>query len=375
MLRTNLVLLSIGAAALVASSLAACGDSGDTGTGGGSSSSGGLQPPPRPSGASAGDGMGKLFGTKKIYLGTKTRAGAESAEAWKDYGYDLDGQATAADFSNHCKPAGGAAPSNVFPDGNDGIDNAFGKVLLPVIKTAAATSTPDLEGSINDSIAGGSFNIMMDLADLGAGTDYDPIDAYLYAGKNGVGDAWEAAPELLAMPGAADMKAALHSSQVHFTNSYVNQNTWVSGDKGTVSLAIGIAGFSLNLNIRSAVITMKMDGAHGSATEGVIAGVLDTEELIEQLRDVLGAVDPSFCSGAAVDGILNQIRQASDIMKDGSQSAAATCDGISIGLGFDASNVTISKIGDPAEPGMLPCEGTGGGGTGGGGTGGGAGGN
>ncbi|HTJ82202.1 MAG TPA: hypothetical protein VL400_10790 [Polyangiaceae bacterium] len=350
--------------------MSACGDSGTGSGGGGGGTTAGLQPPPRPSGASAGDGTGKLYGTTHLYIGTKTRAGAESADAWKDYGYDLDGQSTSSDFSNHCKPAGGAAPNNVFPDGNNGIDNAFGKVLLPVIKTAAQTSTPDLEGSLNDSIASGSFNIMLDLANLGDGTDYDPIDAYLYAGKNGVGSAWEAAPEFLKDPTNADMTAALHSSQVHFTSSYTNANTWVSGDKGTVGLKLGIAGFSLDLNIRSAVITMELAADHSGATNGVIAGVLDTEELIAQLRDVLGAVDPSFCEGAAVEGILNQIRQASDIMKDGSQDPSATCDGISIGLGFDASPVTISKIGDPAVPGELPCQGTGGGGTGGGGTGG-----
>jgi len=372
MLRQNLLLLSIGAASVLALTAAACGDSGTdtTGSGGGSSSGGGLQPPKRPTDAVAGDGTGKLYGTTHLYIGTKTRSGELSADAWKDYGYDLDGQSTASDFKNHCKPAGGAAPNNVFPDGNNGIDNAFGKVLLPVIKTAAMTSSPDLEGSLNDSITGGSFNIMIDLATLGDGTDYDPIDGYLYAGKNGVGSAWEAAPEFLSDPNNADMTAALHSSQVHFASSYTNANTWVSGDKGTVGLSLGIAGFSLDLNIRSAVLSMELSGDHSTGTNGVIAGVLDTEELIDQLRTVLGAVDTSFCEGAAVEGILNQIRQASDIMKDGSQDPNATCDGISIGLGFDAGIVTITKVGDPAEPGTPPCEGTGGGGGAGGGAGG-----
>ena len=364
MLRQNLVLLSIGAASLLALTAVACGDSGtDTGSGGGSSS-GGLQPPPRPTGATKGDGAGKLYGTTHLYIGTKTRSGELAPDAWKDYGYDLDGQATASDFSKHCKPAGGAAPNNVFPDGNNGIDNAFGKVLLPVIKTAAMTSSPDLEGSLNDSITAGTFNIMIDLANLGDGTDYDPIDGYLYAGKNGVGNVWEAAPEFLSKPNDPDMTTALHSSQVHFASSYTNANTWVSGDKGTVGLSLGIAGFALDLNIRSAVLSMELSADHSTGTNGVIAGVLDTEELIAQLRTVLGAVDTSFCEGAAVEGILNQIRQASDIMKDGSQDPNATCDGISIGLGFDAGIVTISKVGDVAMPAPNPCDGTGGGGGG-----------
>ena len=31
-----------------------------------------------------------------------------------------------------CKPAEGAHASSVYPDGDDGIDNNFGKVLVPI---------------------------------------------------------------------------------------------------------------------------------------------------------------------------------------------------------------------------------------------------
>lgn len=338
-----------------------CGDS-DTGTGGGGGGtpSTGVVPPPRPDGASPGDGTGVIFGTSKIYIGTKTRAGEESADAWKDYGYDVDGQVTAQDFSEHCDPAGGAAPNNVFPDGTDGIDNAFGRVLLPIIKTAAATSVSDLEAELNGAIAEGSFNIMINITDLGTGANYDPVNALLLAGKEGVGNTWMAAPEFLSDP------TDPLSATVQFPNSYLNENVWVSGDQGRVELNIAIAGFELGLNIESAVISMELDADHGGATKGVISGVLDTEDLIDQLRAVLGAVDPSFCEGTAVEGILNQIRQASDIMADGTQQAGVECNGISIGLGFDATQVTIAGVGSPAEEVPPPCsEGGGGAGTGG----------
>lgn len=363
MLRSHLLLASF----CVIGIAVGCGDddgTGGSGGGGGGTPSGpGLQPPERPEGASPGDGTGKVFGTSHIYIGTKTRAGQESPDAWKDFGYDLDGQITAQDFSNHCKPNGSAAPNNVFPDGTDGIDNAFGRVLLPIIKTAAATSVSDLEAELNGAIAEGSFNVMLNLTDLGDGANYNPVKALLLAGKEGVGNTWKAAPEFLTNP------ADPTSAKVKFDNSYVVENVWVSGDKGTVELNIAIAGFDLALNIESALITMEMDSAHGGATKGVISGVLDTEDLILQLKDVLGAVDESFCEGSAVDSILNQIRQASDIMKDGSQDPSAICDGISIGIGFDATVVTLDGVGMPAEEQPPPCtEGTGGGGGAGGGT-------
>jgi len=368
MLRSHLYLATfVASAGILSLGLTACGD--DTGPGGaGGAAAGGATPPPRPEGAGPGDGSGKIFGTSKIYIGTKTRAGVESADAWKDFGYDLDGQITGADFANHCTPAGGAAPTNVFPDGTNGIDNAFGKVLLPIIKTAAATSVSDLEASLNMGISDGTFNLMINIADLGDGDSYDPLNAILLAGKDGVGNTWKAVPEFLTNP------TDPNSSKVKFPGSYLNANTWVSGDKGTVELSLGIAGFDLSLNIESALISMELDGAHGGATNGIISGVLDAEALIDQLRDVLGAVDESFCEGTAVEGILNQIRQASDIMADGSQQAGAMCTGISIGIGFDTTVVTLDGVGEPAMAVDPPCMGGGGGG-GEGGAAGGAGGN
>src|SRR5262245_38004744 len=108
MLRSQLLLASICAVGLVSVGQLGCGDSSTAEGGGGSGGGGGtgIKPPPRPEGAGPGDGPGKVYGTSHIYIGTKTRSGQESADAWKDYGYDLDGQITTSDFSNHCKPAG-----------------------------------------------------------------------------------------------------------------------------------------------------------------------------------------------------------------------------------------------------------------------------
>lgn len=346
MLRSHLCLTALAFGAL--SLQLGCGDSGGSGGGGGGSEPvSGVTPPARPEGAGPGDGEQKLFGTSKIHIGTKTRSGEESNTAWADYGYDLDGMVTGNDFSDHCKPNGGT-PESVFPDGSDGIDNAFGKVILPLIKTAAQSSTPDLQASINDGIANGTFNLIVGVNDLGSSADYDPLSAFLIAGKQGNGTVWKSVPELL--ESATDP----FDSKVKFADSYLAGNTWVSG-KGTVTLSLSIAGFDLALDIRSAVLTMDVNGDRTAASNGIISGVLDTEALVTQLRSVVGAFDPSLCEGSAVEGILDQIRKASDIMKDGSQDPSATCNGISIGLGFDAVAVTVDGVGDPAEPQPAPC--------------------
>lgn len=359
MLRSNLF-LALGTAGLLAS-LVACGDDGTGGSGGGTGGSGGsgggesATPPSRPDGAGPGDGPGKIFGTTKLYIGGKTRDGQVSDVAWKDFGYDLDGVNTTDDFANHCTPAAGGIATNVFPDGNNGIDNSFGNTLLPLLSIASS----DLDADANEAIAMGSFNIMVNMKDLGDGANYDPINAFLLAGKNGTGNSWELVPEFLDDPTDPD------SSKVKFAESYLADNTWVSGNSGTLDLTLSIAGFDISLEIKSAFVTMKLDADHGGATNGIIAGVLDAEDLITQIQALAGNINPDFCDpeNGVIQGILNQVRQSADIMADGSQQAGTPCTGISIGLGFDASEVTVTGVGAPAEPTEDACDGGAGGGT------------
>src|SRR5262249_39954589 len=117
----------------------------------------------------------------------------------------------------------------------------------------------------------------------------------------------------------------------------------------------------LNLTIGNAVMAMTLAGDHKSATNGTIAGIIDTESFIEELRKVAGAFDQGLCTGSTFDSLADQLRQASDIMKDGSQNPAVECDGISIGLGFDMAEVQLGPVAPESPPQPDPCEaGTGG---------------
>lgn len=91
----------------------------------------------------------------------------------------------------------------------------------------------------------------------------------------------------------------------------------------------------------------------GSAASGVIAGVMNTEEFIASLKVVAGYVSMALC-GPAFDGIAQQIRQTSDILDDGTQDPMQTCNGISVGLGFDAAASLLNGVAlDPAP--VDPC--------------------
>ena len=73
-------------------------------------------------------------------------------------------------------------------------------------------------------------------------------------------------------------------------------------------------------------------------------------------RRIVGALDSNLCSGSAVEGILNQIRQSSDILMDGTQDPGKTCDGISLGIGFSGKLIKLGDIAEAGEPATNPCE-------------------
>lgn len=124
-----------------------------------------------------------------------------------------------------------------------------------------------------------------------------------------------------------------------------------------LTLPLTADDFSMSLRLHHATVTMKIAEDRTKATDGVISGVLDLDELSEDLKRWAGAFDTALCSGPALDSILSQYAQAADIMADGSQNPSATCTGISIGLGFEAQRVRFGPTAPPAEPKPHPCEG------------------
>ena len=301
----------------------------------------------------AGDGTGSnIQGVKKIFLGK------EAADVFKQ-AYAIDG----LKFSNpedamHCKLQAGGKKKDVVLDGPKGEDNSFGKNIVPIILGLA----PDAEETINDSIAGGSFSVLVRVEKLGTGANYSPLVAELFAAagkRDAMGNEvaptswkdyeWEPYPEVLDGD-KTGMGDALHST-VKFPTSYVVDNLWVSGAKGTVALNLSLSGQTLKLTINQAVVTHKYSADHSTASTGIISGVLDTEELTTGIKSIAGKISASLCEGTTIDNVLMQIKGASDIGKDGKQDAAKTCDGISIGLGFEAEQTKIGKASAPAQPG------------------------
>jgi hypothetical protein len=322
-------------------------------------------PPAQPSGAPAGDGTDKtVLAMSKLFLGDTDRQGNTNANAWKSIGFNLDDLKSDAKSTDVCKPVSGANPTLVKTDGDNGIDNSFGENIMPIIVGLAS----DASQRINDSINQGQFTIMLAIDKLGTGPNYSGLSAALYGGgdlskvaghENGPTwdgtDPWPVLCELLQGCAQPSTKGDVNKPLVTFPTSYVANRTWVSGSAGDVSLSLSISGYALSLTIHHATITMDLGADNKSATNGTIGGVLSTDELNNGLKQVAGKISSSLCQGSTLDSILQQISQASDIMSDATQDPSKTCDGISVGLGFESKAVMLGDVTDPAQPGADPC--------------------
>lgn len=395
MLRRALGFLAIAAAPLVAPAACSSDDQGNTGTGGSAGTSGGdvstaidpkctdpgapscILPPGPPTGAPAPPDTPSptVLAISELYLGDAPRGSTtRDINAWKQFGYNLDGLISTGDGTNHCTLVAGANPAATKTDGDGGIDNGFGEGLLPIILNLSK----DAPTLINDSLHNGDATLMvrmMNLADTATTPNQSGIKAALLAGaafgalancgdggstdpncsppKFDGTDVWPLSPNLLNNNDPNDPKIKLD-------NSYVAGGTWVSGHVPSVDLTITFQGVTLTLNILSAIITMKPTGIQSSAkaTQGTIAGVLNTATLVESLRSAAGLIDPSFCTSEAFESVAQQIRSASDIMTDGTNGdPTKTCDAISIGIGFDASAVVQGAVAPAVTPPPDPCAG------------------
>jgi hypothetical protein len=303
-------------------------------------------PPEPPIGAPPGDGSApRVFAVDHLFSGIETFQGVESADAWQGFGYDIDLVDTTSSFAGHCLPVAGAAPNNIFPDGLDGIDNAFGKVLLPILKTASATSG-DFEIMVNEPFENGEYSLLFDVSSLGPDANYSPLPSSFFQARDRVGSTWLKAPE--SFSGATPLLA--------FPDAYSNNDTWVSRRvDGTLIVNLSVGGSTMKLTIHRPLVSAEMSADHDTVTRGIISGILDTDELSGELANAIAAIEPSFCNGAAIDGIINQVRQASDIMADGTQAAGQECTGISIGLGFTATSVSVGDFALVEPPPPDPC--------------------
>jgi hypothetical protein len=285
------------------------------------------------------------FAVDRLFLGETTRDGVPSNAAWKEFGLDLDGRDTTADSTDVCTLFGGAPRSNQT-DGVGGIDNAWGSVLMPVVETMVGAPTPSVDAT--GVIASGEWTLLIQVT----GLSDDPaqtaagLGAQVFVGaQTAQAPAFDSSTDWPIRPSSVtDASKVPFDATVQFSNVYVTGGTLVARDSNaplTVPLVLVLAGgieeTQVPITIHDPIVTFD-HFTPATAANGTIAGVMDTAAFVETMQRISGRISLSLC-GRAFDGIADQLRQAQDILSDGTNAPGPACDGISIGLGFTAKLV------------------------------------
>jgi hypothetical protein len=318
-------------------------DAGGTGGGGAGGAGAGGEDCPGPAGAT--------LAMDELFLGTTDFNGNPAVDAWMTYGFDIDGMNTTSNLNGHCQPFQGA-PVGVVSDGAQGIDNGFGKNVLPILLPLV----PEIQEQANTALETGQFSLLFHFSGLADEANKDPLKTMLYAGSPlGEAPKWDGSDCWPLLDSSLTDTNDIASAKITFAESVLAGNSWDSNGTATLVLPIRILGIEAPMTIYQARMSTVMSSTHQGAALGRIGGVLDTEEFIDMVRNVAAAVNPPFC-GMAFDPTADSIRVASDIMKDGSQDPNSTCDGISIGIGFTLLHAKLGPIEKAPAPAPKPCD-------------------
>ncbi len=330
----------------------AVGGSGATGGSGGGNPGVGQPPPPDPNAPPASGTAPTTLVIRRIFLGDTNPQGQPDAQAWRKYGLNVDGLVSTKASTNHCMPQKGATKSSIQTDGDNGIDNSFGSNLVKII----ATLTPNPSDELNTTLDAGAGTWLFHLQNLGNGAAQNGVKAALFgAAPLGSAPSWsptEVRPVTFESVSGGSITSPLNA----YPQSYVVGGTWVGAPAtaGKLALATGLGAATIR-HVR-AVATISGTGPSATAT-GVISGVIGTEEYITEFAKVAGQFSLELCNGATFESVAQAIRAASDIMQDGSNGdPSKTCDGISIGVGFEATAAMLGSVAPAVPPVPDPCK-------------------
>jgi hypothetical protein len=311
-------------------------------------------------------GERKASGGKTIWLAVRTYhlgifdpAGGPADDAWKQWGYDLDevctGPRESTENTGTCiRPM--TANQDSLIDGLRCRDNNFGRHIGGMVRTAM----PDAEDSLNKAVDNGTSTWIFRIDDIDP-TGSDPFaPAALY----------RSADERMTNPpkwDGSDARAVLSDSVTDkdvmkpvltFPNAYIAGNTWVSGEPATMRLGLPIArDIIISMNLQSAVFSLELNDKRDSGRNGTAAGALavaDIEPILFPIAEAAG-----FCPGSSLyDAVLKTAAKAPDVVLGAPklQSLGVTCNGISVGVGFEVMPVKPSTaVVDPLPPRTGAC--------------------
>jgi hypothetical protein len=283
------------------------------------------------------------YAIRTVHLGEADRNGTKLPDAWKAYGRNIDGIVSTNVANGECMLVEGA-PQSMRTDGNDGYDNAWGKVVMKIFDPFFPTGSKSASEFIE---AGGPTPAVV------VGRKGGAVTAAYTVSEKTLLPSWDGTDVRQLAEAWTDGKMA----SAVFPSPTIVDEVFDSGElSGTTMLGLpGFDGEPILVPMSKLRIRMKLAAGGNNATEGVISGVLATKELEEAIAKMAQAMSPDLCEGSTIESIKQSIRQASDILKDGTQDPSKDCDGISIGIGFEAVRVTLAGVAPKGSPSPDPC--------------------
>jgi hypothetical protein len=251
-------------------------------------------------------------------------------------------------------------------DGPGGIDNSFGENIVPLLAAVAANPS----ATADTAIAQGNYTLMFDTTGLAttAGQTATGIAGIVFPGvpfaqgPNAPGslptwtkaDNWPIDPAYVTSSYSGTTLIPPVIGRETFVGAYVVNGEFVSGNPTSLTLTLPLAGAILVLPLLHATVTFVNAGS-ATVSGGIISGVVDAAVLVNNIQAIVGNISPSFCSGSTFAQVAKAIRQAADIMTDGTNMAGTPCNAISVGIGFDADEIGQPQVvGTPAKT-TNPC--------------------
>jgi hypothetical protein len=298
-------------------------------------------------------------------IGSLNPQGVPDSNAWKDLGYDLDDTCTGSDTceGEDSPPSCQPTVPQVSTDGNYCRDNTFGRLeyaagLIPELAKKYGLS----DDAFNCALCVGDYNFVIKISGYNGLSDDDDIriDLYPSPGLEKILP-WDCSnPDWHTHPCfTTDLKWTIEddsvteprggpdlpNSKIVDEHAYVKEgylvgqlppNTlfWFPGYKALV------VAFPLKLS--TATVSGKLArGGDGvwRITDGIIGGRALGTDLVRGFR-LMGLCDADPNYSVMTDFVQKNL----DIIAAGGKNPAATCDGMSVGLGYTALQAVPGKL-------------------------------
>lgn len=269
-------------------------------------------------------------------------------------GYDLDGVFTCCDGGREsCKPAVTGA---THCDTTGGRDDSSGLLLGGLAKV---DSTAFNSNSIDQNLQQGIYSVLVQVQHYNGTPNDTSVTVSIFASTGVVGDggaAWDGG-DVWKVNSSFAVNDSGPPLPNHFDpNAYVSDGTLVM--KVDFPLAIGTTSTGgLQVNLTAGRITASVvpagNGSY-SLRDGQIVGRWNTADILEAVQS-LKILGMTVCPGSmAYSLVKSQICQYADIMSDPTQDlTGATCDALSLGIGYTADPAILGPIVEGTPQGSL----------------------